>query len=410
MKKNIFLRLLVFLALFNMVLFFSGCGTTNTTPSSSDTSGPLTSTRKIIGVGNVSSYNDTLPIGGIFRIDNYAVYDSLFQSGTGATDLRFIYSIARQSDGKLIIGGSFTSYDGTTRTRIARLSSNGALDFSFNPGAGADSQIECIAVQPDGKILIGGHFTTYDGVARNYIARINADGSLDTTFDAGTLAVRYVFSIAVQNDGKILIGGFFNNAFGGTGYDRVERLNADGTIDNTFNPGTSANNTINVIALQSDGKLLIGGTFSSFNGTARKNIARVNADGSLDATFDPGTGADNWLYSMAIQSDGKILIGGAFTTYNGTARKGIARINADGSLDATFDPGTGFSGGNIGGSYAIRSIAVQNDGKIVIGGNFTSFNGSSRTGILRITSTGALDESFDTGTGAADVYSLLITE
>ena len=131
-------------------------------------------------------------------------------------------------------------------------------------------------------------------------------------------------------------------------------------MDTTFNPGTGANSGVSAIAIQSDGKIIIGGQFSTDNGTGRNRIARVNSNGSLDTTFNPGTGADNEVSAIAIQSDGKIIIGGWFTTYNGTGRNRIARINSDGSLDTTFNLGTGPNGG-------VSAIAIQSDGKIIIG-------------------------------------------
>ena len=126
-----------------------------------------------------------------------------------------------------------------------------------------------------------------------------------------------------------------------------------------FNP--SANGSVYAIAQQDDGKVLIGGTFTTVNGTARNGIARLNADGSLDTSFDPGTGADNFVQALAQQADGKVLIGGSFNDINGTARNGIARLNADGSLDTGFDPGTGAN--NI-----VFALAQQADGKVMIGG------------------------------------------
>jgi uncharacterized delta-60 repeat protein len=97
----------------------------------------------------------------------------------------------------------------------------------------------------------------------------------------------------------------------------------------------------------------------------------------LDASFNPGTGADHWVNSIALQPDGKILIGGYFDTYNGTTRNRIARLNTDGSLDASFNPGTGANDG-------VRSIALQPDGKILIGGLFTAYNGTGRNRVARI--------------------------
>jgi uncharacterized delta-60 repeat protein len=294
--------------------------------------------------------------------------------------------MARQPDGKIIIVGFFTRYNGVGRKGIARINADGSLDPTFNPGTGANGPVESFALQPDGKILIGGYFTSYNGNARNYIARLNADGSLDATFNPGTGASSLVESIVLQPDGKILIGGWFTS-YNGTARNRIARLNADGSLDATFNPGTGASSTVNSIALQPDGKILIGGSFTSFNGMSRDRIARLNADGSLDATFNPGTGASNPVYSFALQPDGKILIGGFFTSYNGTSRGRIARLNPDGSLDATFNPGTGANGD-------VRSIALQPDGKIFVAGSFLAFNGTSINNIARLKTTGQLDPFF----------------
>ena len=121
-----------------------------------------------------------------------------------------------------------------------------------------------------------------------------------------------------------------------------------GSLDLTFDPGDGADSTIRSVVLQPDGKILIAGDFTSYEGTSRNHIARLNADGSLDTSFDPGTGTNDDTehdepggYPIAVQADGKILIGGHFTNYNGTARNRIARLNADGSLDPSFDPGAG---------------------------------------------------------------------
>jgi uncharacterized delta-60 repeat protein len=317
------------------------------------------------------------------------------QPGEGANNP--VYSLARQPDGKVLIGGFFTSYNGTSRNRIARLNVDGSPDTTFNPGTGADSWVRSLALQPDGKVLIGGEFSSYNGTARNRIARLNADGSLDTTFNPGTGAggsVPVVWSLSLQPDGKVLIGGEFSS-YNGTPRNFIARLNADGSLDATFNPGTGADDWVYSLTLQPDGKVLIGGGFTSYNGTTRNRIARLNTNGSLDVPFNPGTGANFPVSSLGLQPDGKVLIGGGFTSYNGMARNRIARLNADGSLDATFNPGTG-----VGGSFAVFSLAVQPDGKVMIGGWFTSYNGTSRNHIARLNADGSLDTTFNPGTGA----------
>ena len=297
-----------------------------------------------------------------------------------------------QPDGKTLIGGSFTTYNGIDRRHIARLNADGSLDrTTFDPGTGANSTIETIALQSDGKILIGGSFTAYDATPRNFIARLNANGSLDTTFDPGTGASVTVYEITLQPDGKILIAGQFVT-YNGTTRDRIARLNANGSLDTTFDPGTGANSIIEAMALQSDGKILIGGYFTTYDGTVRSYIARLNANGSLDTTFDPGTGAANYVRTIVIQPDGKILTGGEFTTFNGTARHYIARLNTSGTVDTTFDS-------SVGASNAVRALSLQSDGKILIGGEFTTYNGTARNKIARLTSAGALDTTFNPGTG-----------
>jgi len=319
--------------------------------------------------------------------------DATFNPGTGAVGgNNEIRTIAKQADGKIIIGGSFISYNGIARNYIARLNSDGSLDATFNPGTGPNYNVYTTAIQTDGKIIIGGNFTSYNGTARNYIARLNADGSLDATFNPGTGANNVIWTTALQANGKIIIGGNFTS-YNGTARNYIACLNADGSLDATFNPGTGASSYVNTTLLQPDGKIIIGGNFTSYNGTARNYIARLNADGSLDATFNPGIGANNFIFRTAVQADGKIIIGGNFTSYNGTARNYITRLNADGSLDATFNPGTGAN------NY-VYTTALQADGKIIIGGDFTSYNGIARNRIARLNADGSLDATFNPGTGA----------
>jgi len=260
-------------------------------------------------------------------------------------------------------------------------------DYQFSYGNGASGTVYTTSVQSDGKIIIGGLFTFYNGTARNCIARLNTDGSLDATFNIGTGANSCVNSTSVQADGKIIIGGYFTS-YNGTSRNRIARLNADGNLDVTFNPGTGANSCVNSTSVQADGKIIIGGVFTAFNGKFSNRIARLNHNGSLDNTFNPGTGANNWIYATALQADSKILIGGVFSSYNRFAKNCIARLNVDGSLDSNFNLGTGANG-------VIRSIALQTDGKIIIGGSFSSYNGTEQNHIARLNTNGSLDTSFN---------------
>lgn len=247
------------------------------------------------------------------------------------------------------------------------------MDASFT-GIGASSFVFSLAQQIDGKVLVGGSFTTINGTARNYMARLNADGTVDTSFNPGTGANGSVNAVTLQNDGKVLVGGSFTS-INGTIRNRIARLNANGSLDTSFNPSTGANSPVTSLALQGDGKMLVGGGFTSFNGTARYYLARVNADGTLDTTFT-GIGAGDWVYSLALQSDGRVIVGGSFTGMNGTTRNRIARLNANGSLDTSL---TGTGADN-----TVYALAMQSDGKVLAGGAFTSINGAVRSYLVRL--------------------------
>ncbi|PYI80634.1 MAG: hypothetical protein DME26_21160, partial [Verrucomicrobia bacterium] len=298
-----------------------------------------------------------------------------------------ILSTAMQVDGKTVIGGEFTTIGGTARNHLARLNADGTLDPGFNPNVGeAFEYVYCTSVQSDGKIIIGGLFTIVNGVARSRIARLNADGTLDTNFAPN--ASRTVWSTAVQPDGKILIGGSFEMV-GGTTRNYLARLNADGTADSSFNPNVSGD--VYTIALQADGEIVIGGFFTSVGEMARNHLARLHADGTLDATFDPNVSAPvgtapGTVYSTSIQADGKIVIGGDFTLVGGMVRTNLARLNTDATLDIGF---------NSTANSTVYSTAAQADGKIVIGGIFTSVSGTLRNRIARLNADGTLDTSFN---------------
>lgn len=319
------------------------------------------------------------------------------------------HAIAFQADGKTVLGGAFINYNEKPYNRIVRLNINGSIDASFTPGTGFDAAVYAITIQPDGKMLVGGDFANFNGVPINRIARLNADGTLDNSFNPGagfgnhlSAAFPDVKSILLQPDGKILVGGDFTS-FNGTTINHIARLNTDGTLDNSFNPGTGFNNPVGSMALQSDGKLLVGGTFISFNGTTANRIVRLEADGSLDNTFTPGTGftsPDQFLTTIngiVIQPDGKMVTAGRFKSFNGTARENIARLNADGTLDNSFNPGTGFTATVTAG---VNSMVLQSDGKIIAVGDFTTYNGTTVNRIARLNTDGTLDNAYIFGTGA----------
>lgn len=320
--------------------------------------------------------------------------DPTFSPGTGPNGP--VYNTTLQADGRVLLGGFFTTVNGTTRNYLARLNADGSVDTGFSTNVNAP--VNSIVVQADGKILIGGNFTTVNGATQNRIARLNADGSLDPGFNPGTGIDDAVQSVALQADSKILIGGFFTTV-NGTPCGRIARLNANGTLDSEFNTGGGVNMSVYSLGVQADGKILIGGFFTTVNGVSHNNIARLKTDGSLDTGF--GTDVNNQVRNIAIQADGKVLMGGTFTMVNSTTRNRIARLNTDGTLDTSFDPGAGAND-------QVRSVAIQTDGKILIGGDFTTVNNMARNRIARLNTSGALDIGFDPGTGLDNFVSSLV--
>jgi uncharacterized delta-60 repeat protein len=342
--------------------------------------------------------------------------------GTGVPDSSTINVSAIQSDGKIILGGSFTSFNGNTRNYLLRLNADGTEDTSFynnftqtaTSSFGFNSVVRDIVLQPDGKILVVGSFTTLNGVTRQKLVRLNSDGTEDTSFytNLGTSFVQSatLYAVALQSDGKILVGGSFTS-FNSSTRNGLIRLNSDGTQDSSFytNLGTGFSSVIAGrgvfdIDVQSDDKIIVSGSFSTLNGTARRKIVRLNSDGTVDTNFYTNLGSgfvDNTASDInrtVIQPDGKILIAGEFTSFNGTAtRLRLVRLNSDGTEDTAFaaNIGGGFSGDTFG-------LALQSDGKILVSGGFTLFNNASttRVAMVRLNADGTEDVGFYTNLGA----------
>ncbi|MFN8321884.1 MAG: T9SS type A sorting domain-containing protein [Chitinophagales bacterium] len=391
-----------------------------------------------IVAGNFLSYKDS-SAGRIARIDSNGVFDNTFNPGYGANGI--ITSAYLLPNGKIMAAGYFTLYDSISSPRIVRINSNGSLDISFVVGTGFNSNVNELYIQPDGKILATGNFTNYNGGAINRLIRIDSVGNRDLSFAPGTGLNLSCNTIFMDNDQKIYVGGtfttvdsfarirlarllpsgkvdqsFFNNSklngqifgigfqsdgkaiLGGqftkynqTNTNRIARFNLDGSLDNTFQSGIGANNIIRSVVILPDDKILIGGDFTNYNGTPINRIARLNANGTLDNTFTVGTGASASVYNITVTATGKILITGSFVTYNGDSVNRLTRLNSNGVRDNTFSSGTGLN--NIG-----RDIAIQNDGKIIVVGLFTAYQGTSRNRIIRIDTTGAYDNTFSIGT------------
>ncbi|MDC2862353.1 MULTISPECIES: hypothetical protein [unclassified Delftia] len=328
---------------------------------------------KIIIGGSFDSV-DGIPRKGIARLNADGSLDVDFIPG----DVNEVRAIALQSDGRIIIGGQFTDINGTQRKAIARLNADGSLDTSYEVDIREIYPfIYSVTLQPDGKAIISGIFSTVEDIKIEGIARVNVDGSLDKTFAPPFLSPP-IYTVAVQSDGKLLIGGDFGRVNDQPTHSGIVRLNSDGSIDTTFNAGSLFPTSVRSIAIQPDGRIVIAGGFESVDGVSRNRIARINSDGSLDASFDPGAGAEGgYPQNIALQPDGKVLLSGDFNIVSGKSRNNIARLHTDGTLDNTFDPGEGADS-------VVSVVTLQSDGNALIGGLFTSFNGTTRNRIARL--------------------------
>jgi uncharacterized delta-60 repeat protein len=354
---------------------------------------------KILIGGEFDNYNG-VSSKKIIRLNNDATQDVSFNPGSGFNNS--MRSMILQPDGKIILTGPFTSYNGTTRNRIIRLNTNGTLDGTFNPGSGFSGATWPVHLQSDGKIIVAGGFGSFNGVSRNRIARLNSNGTLDTSFDPGTGFFEsggcYITGMAVQPDGKIITGGTFTS-FNGTPINRIARINTDGTLDTSFDPGTGANDDVTNICILSSGKILIGGWFTNIDGNTRKYFARLHHNGTTDLTFAPSinhpTGFNKIVTTIVEQSDLKILVGGDYTEFNGSYYNRFCRLHVDGQVDSSFNTGFGFD------STVFCSL-IQADGQIIVGGSFTMYNGNAANGLTRLATDGTFDLLFNIGTGFDD--------
>jgi uncharacterized delta-60 repeat protein len=307
-----------------------------------------------------------------------------------------VLALAPYSSNRMLVAGGFTQLQpagdtaATTRGRLVLLTPDGKVDPTFGD-AQADNAINTMAVQTDGKILIGGYFANAGGSARSHLARLNADGSLDGDF--APVIGGNVFGLGLANDGAILVGGTFSQVYGrGVTASRsyAARFAVDGTPDSTFNPGV--NGQVNAFGVQADDKIVIGGYFTRAQPTGvaaqiiRNRLARVLPTGSLDAAFqlDPGG-----RILTSIQVGTQIIIGGSFTNVGGVTHNHVARLNADGTVDNSYNPD--FDGT----VYTLVYQNKKNEDRVVVGGAFTNVNGTPRNHIARLINTGALDTTFD---------------
>jgi len=300
--------------------------------------------------------------------------DPNFVTGTGFAAVnssdRTVTTIVIQPDNKILVGGGFNSFNGVARERIARLNSNGTLDPTFFPGTGFNAgtafrQVLAIALQPDGKVLAGGRFDSFNGSTRNGLVRLNANGSLDPTFSAsGFSGFTYVFAIAVQPDGKVLLAGEFSN-YQGHACHNIIRVDQFGVYDPSFQPGTGTNDVIYTMRLQENGRILLGGAFTTYNDLPAGCAVRLLPDGALDVSFLLGTGFNAPVFSIATTTfDNSILMAGSFTQFKNLPKYRVVKLDENGNYAFSYPPQI---------NQVIKAIASGWMDDIVIGGRFTSY-------------------------------------
>ncbi|HEY5911826.1 MAG TPA: immunoglobulin domain-containing protein [Verrucomicrobiae bacterium] len=298
---------------------------------------------------------------------------------SGAKDTAFnptvnntVYCLALQPDGRILVGGEFTSLAGGSRNYLGRLNTNGTLDASFTPSLSGRAQ--CVVLQPDGKILVAGRRYVSPIGYTGYVLRLATNGVQDASFSLSGVVAGPVSSMALQEDGRVLLGGLFLTA-GGQSRPHLARRNSNGSLDTAFNPRTDG--IVTALAVQPDGSIIVGGSFNTVAGQPRTNLARLNPDGTLDGAFDPRVTAANspTVYSLALQTDGKIALGGWFTAVGGQPRQNLARLLPDGALDTNFTAAA---------NNFVYALGLQDDGRLLAAGDFGVLAGEPRTRIGRL--------------------------
>lgn len=346
--------------------------------------------------GRDLSTNGGINSTGILLLTASGAIDPSFAVTTGAGSGKTIFAIQPIGGNKLLIAGDFFLFNGVTASRIARINENGSLEpgLAISNNVYITGSVNNLQMQADSSIVYSGLFTNaIAGSKNNSLERLTKNFVLDTSFNEITGSKGRIKTFTVQPDSKIMIGGQFL-AFNKKNRGRIARITFDGELDTTYAPFSGANGDVNSILVQPNGKIVAAGAFTMFNDSTVGRLIRTDSIGNIDTAFltKTGTGANNTINVMAMQTDGKIIIGGDFGYFNGITANYLARLNTDGSFDNTFNIGSGGFG-------SVKDVVIQPDGKILVCGNFPFFNTSSSRGIVRLNTNGSVDASFLSGTG-----------
>ena len=390
---------------------------------------------KVIVIGNFNMYNNQMA-SGIVRINTNGDKDNNFNTGTGFNGS--LTCIALQTDGKILVGGNFTKYNNKDVKGLVRLNKSGTIDNTFNgkdtsyatiskiavqqdgkivvgyqnavirrltangitdgtfPGQssvfiGHHPQLETMAVRSDGKVLIGGvSFQAINGVD-GFLVQLEQNGERDTTFNFPFLYRSWIHTVTIFVNDKILVGGSVNvNPDAHIQTNFIALVEPDGSFNwNFFSVNTSKEikNVVYTFTADADGRLYVGGFFKELNTYTVNNFTRLEMNGVQDIFFNKTTGANGAIKTMALLPDGKIMIGGNFSAYQYYRRNRIARLLKNGKLDTGFDPSMGANG-------PVNALALQPDGKVLVGGSFTSFDNRPGSHLVRLDEYGNYDNTF----------------
>jgi uncharacterized delta-60 repeat protein len=373
---------------------------------------PLADGKVVVG-GEFSRVNGA-DLGALVRLNTDGSVDTTFKaslkpevSAQGRLKNPSIWHAMPQSDGRIVVSGFFEAFEGHSRPFLARLLPDGSLDRAYAPSLATPSYVAAYAMQSDDRLIVSSRGLTKAGtLARNGIARLNVDGTADESFDPGAgirfgemdiYSIEPIRSVVVQSDGKILITGALREV-GGVARTNLARLHPDGRVDVDYNPGPGirgeagswVRGEILSMALDTQDRLVIGGSFTQVGGQTRVALARLNVNGTLDTAFDPVLARDKTGWPVRVQSvqclsSGKILVSGDFSSLDGVPRRGIACLKEDGSLDESWDVGTEIEfGAGVGIAELAETRTVVRalaDGSVLIGGALVS---GEVAGLIRV--------------------------
>lgn len=309
------------------------------------------------------------------------IIDTAFQSGTGANGT--VFGMDLLPDGRVLLGGSFTSYDGAASSGLVRIHPNGLRDLSLQLGTGLSGRAHAVRHLADGRFYAAGFFTSYNGTPVNHLARFMPNGLLDTSYHMGGGPNNEILSMEVFPDGSVMLSGFFGQ-YQGQPVNQPIRVLPSGSLDTSFNSGgAGASGLIDAIQRQADGRILLAGTFSTYNGQPANKIVRIHPNGSIDTSFRTGNGFIGNVRTLDVQADGKIVVGGTFVVYNGQIANRLIRLWPDGRVDSTFNIGTGVNA-------TVRGVLARADGSLVVLGDFATYNGTTVNRVAVLSNGGQL--------------------